>query len=183
MTYHLVMMRHGESMGNSWKPAYQNEDFNFLSPLGMAQAQTAGLRLARVGYQFSTVAASKLTRARETTIHVMRALGDWRRAYVVDHRLNEFAQIGHSSDPSYPAGESRSDHHWRVGRVLLDTIKPALATGHVLVVSHHYTMVSLIKHLGFKDDGELIGHAEPHVYDPELNRFYELNDREMVVQH
>lgn len=184
----LVLMRHGESMGNAWKPAYRNEAMNFLSPLGMVQAELAGEKLNRHGYNFTTMISSGMTRARHTMCVVAQRIQNWQREFINDTRLNEMSLSGHVRDPRDRI-ESQDDHRRRVIDVFNNLIWPSLQDGDTLCVSHYYTMSVLFTCLNLNPDhiwgnGEHIPNAVPFVYDTDRpGRIEAHNDEESVPQY
>ena len=89
MSRKLFFVRHGQSMGNVWPDAYENEPMNFLSPLGEEQARHAGRVLAEHNMRVDIWNCSELTRARHTLSLISSTMDDWQRPYVLDERLNE----------------------------------------------------------------------------------------------
>ena len=178
----LVLVRHGESMGNVWIEAYRNDATNFCTIRGVKQAELAGLDLKRLNLQFRHVFSSSLTRARQTAVIIMQMMGDWERHYEIDTDLNEWVKPSHIketfTDQNLVASgiwkaETEQEHHDRVKLALLNRILPTLEEGNTLCVSHWYTMRQMFKILvephkesyeSFDEDKVKIENAKPYFY-------------------
>ncbi len=144
---YLVAVRHGESMGNAWEPAYRNPAMNFLTELGEVQAKLAGLKLKKTGITFTHMICSNITRARQTLAVTAHTIGDWKRDFVVDDRFNE--RIAPHAIHGPNEGESSAEtHSARVIDGYRMLVQPALERKeNVLLVTHYYTMQALFHHL------------------------------------
>lgn len=171
----LVLIRHGESMGNVWPEAYLNDETNFLTLRGVKQSELAGIDLNRAGFKFDHVITSGLTRSRQTAIMIMQTMDDWQRHYVSDSRLNEWNMATHAFvDLKGVVIETENQHHLRCVAALEQIVLPALDTGNVLCVTHWHTMGALFRHLLGKKgkfsldaDPNRIPNAMPYVYSPD----------------
>lgn len=157
----LVLVRHGESMGNHWKHAYKDDRTNFLSDIGVRQAEIAGLLLKRKDFNFTYIVSSDLTRARQTTSTILINMGDWERHYEVDSNLNEFNQF---------AGEVLEEHTDRVYKGMENFMSNWIA-GDAMCVTHHHTMERIFEYFKIPKDvittykGIRIPNAVPFIYD------------------
>lgn len=141
----IVFLRHGESMGNVWKGAYKDDATNFLSLKGVKQAELAAYDIHEHMPDIDIVYLSELTRARQTGITVMQAMGDWKRSYEIDGRLNEWSWDGPDSSLWY-TGEASEDFWDRINSFYQDRIVPYWDSDvNVLVTSHYYTMFGLFQ--------------------------------------
>lgn len=157
----LVLVRHGESMGNYWKPAYKNDATNFLSNLGVRQAEILGIYLKRSGFNFKYIVSSNLTRARQTTAMALISMDDWQRHYEIDPNLNECHD--YSSE-----GYTEDGNRVRQG---VDNLLNNWTDGDALCVSHYFTMQYIFDYLPPKREnieshhGKTIPNAVPFVFD------------------
>lgn len=167
----LILIRHGESMGNVWSEAYENDSINFLSPLGVKQAEIAGMLLARSKIKIDMTVSSDMTRARHTLSSILHQLDDWKRDYIIKSGLNE-RHMGMD-------GESASSHYKRVVNSLEDVFEQ-WKYGNLLIVSHFYTMMAIFKYLGFdctkSPISNNIRNAIPFICDPTLSNSLKIID-------
>lgn len=188
-TGYLVLVRHGQSMGNAWEEAYRNSEMNFLTELGQTQAKLAGLKLNQTGMRFDHMYCSGMLRARHTLAILAHTLDDWRREFLVDERFNEKIP----TESIFAAGERETpenEHHDRVVEGYEIMILPSLKSGqNVLLVSHYYTMKVLFKHLGVRLDklwgsADHIPNAVPFIWDlDQPERMIVLNDETRVPSY
>lgn len=141
----IVFLRHGESMGNVWGGAYADDATNFLSLKGVKQAEIASYDIHDHMPNIDIVYMSELTRARQTAITVMQSMGDWRRRYEVDGRLNEWCWDAKPTEEWYK--HEMSTLFWeRVNNFYQECILPRWDEDiNVLVTSHYYTMFALFQ--------------------------------------
>jgi len=157
-------------MGNYWKPAYRSDDTNFLSDLGVKQAEILGIYLKRGDFDFHYVVSSALTRARQTTALALINMADWQRHYDPDSDLNECREFGH---PDYQY------HKDRVFRGM-DRLMRNWTTGDALCITHYHTMQNIFDYLSVPRDnieshkGKTIPNAIPFIYD--------LNDPTKIIK-
>lgn len=153
------MVRHGESMGNAWKPAYRSDECNFLTPFGVRQAAVCGHFFMRAGIDFEHLYSSNLTRARHTMASILYEIG-WQRHWVNLPSLNELDNV---------------DNVQQRGRVTdaLNNILETWNSGNVLIVSHYHTMQVLFDVLNVKPEnreshsGLHVANGQPFAWDPE----------------
>lgn len=162
----LVLVRHGESMGNVWSNAYADDRLNFLSLKGMKQAEMAGIDLHRADYEFAHVITSNLTRAMQTAVIIMQTMDDWKRHYEVVPGLNELNQQDHA----YNQEEVFHDFVNRVDEAWEDQVQPLLDDGHVMCVCHHHVVQALIDILGvdrsrLPNNGTVTPNAMPIIWN------------------
>jgi phosphohistidine phosphatase SixA len=152
----LYLIRHGESIGNVWEPAYRDDRCNFLSPYGVQQAQLCGAYLKRRGITFEHVISSELTRARQTTSLILHELGDWQRPWTILKEFNEL--VGTSRVPE-----------------CLDAFKKVLQSWdpnqNMMVVTHYHVMEQFFAALNVDlstlyGQGKIIYNAVPYRWDP-----------------
>jgi len=158
----LVLVRHGESMGNVWDGAYNDDRTNFLTLKGVKQAEIAGIDLARKGFEFHQVITSRLTRAMQTSTIICQTMEDWKREYIIDPRLNE-------GEHKY-GDELLVDFEARVEAAFEEVIRPSLKHGNVLLVTHYFVMNKLFEILGIDKrmylmHSRLVLNAVPYVWD------------------
>lgn len=178
----IIFLRHGESMGNVWEGAYNNENANFLTIRGVKQAEIAAYEVdhlcKRYGLRIDEVVSSEAIRATQTATTVMQTLGDWKRHYVQDSRLNEW---GYGLGPNeFPHGlEPQDDFKAKVNQWYDENIVPNLKSDMTfLVTSHFYTMSAFFERLdldmGIKaapvdinsyEEGYTIPNSVPFFYD------------------
>lgn len=141
----LILVRHGESMANVWKPAYADDSTNFLSLKGVKQAELAGHTIDELVGDVDIITSSKLTRARQTATTIMQTMGDWKRVYTTDQRLNEWCWT--ATDPTNWTAAESSENFWgRLEDYFEEHVKPHYNTDVTKVlVSHYYTMTGLIE--------------------------------------
>lgn len=181
-----VFLRHGESIGNVWGGAYRDDMTNFLSLRGIKQAELSAYTIKELlgnGDSFDAVITSELTRSRQTAVISMQTLGDWKRSYTLDDRLNEWC----SNTPDVPGipwyDHEPSEDFWsRINDFYMHVLVPMNDLPiNVFVVSHYYVMQALFelirKDLGLENtvgedidpnnEGD-IPNAIPFFYDTEL---------------
>ena len=156
----IFFVRHGESMGNVWAAAYQNDNFNFLSPTGLTQAKYCGQLFKDNNIKFDKVVTTPYLRARQTTMTILQELDDWKRGIISVEGLKEKGMR-----------ESIESLHERVKRSLHDHVLNNLKdTDTVLVVTHYHTMQAIIDTLGVNratmtlHGGMTIPNAVPFLY-------------------
>ena len=173
----LAFVRHGQSMGNAWDGAYKQDAMNFLTPMGVAQAEVAGWKLAYTQLRFDHMISSDMTRARQTMAIIAHITGDWQRDFIVEPKLDE-----RNSDPNVNYYYERMVHKRQVKNAWNNVILPALKTGNTLVVTHHYTMEELFELAGFanrlwsSEDVPRIPNAVAYIYDTQTKDLTILND-------
>lgn len=149
MTYHITLLRHGESLGNAGNYYQGQHDFD-LSARGEGQAQVLADAWLAAGMTFDLVIASPLLRARRTAEIIAARLGvaleldpDWKEIdngvlaglkqeeadalYPQPDFLNLYSPIGQS-------GESDWDAFLRAGRAVARLLRRP--PGCYLVVAH-----------------------------------------------
>ena len=131
-------------MGNAWKPAYNDEETNFLSPQGVKQAELAGYLIGKHTDEIDVIMCSHAVRARQTAVTAMQTFGDWKRAYHRDDRLNEWC-FGAPDTTHWANYETQEDFYYRVACVYNDEIKNFDPNKTQVVVSHFYTMSALFE--------------------------------------
>ncbi len=148
-TYHIVLLRHAESVGNA-EGRFQGQSDPPLTETGLAQARALAARWEGEGARFDHVISSPLQRARQTAEIIAGALDtplefdpDW-----MEWHNGELAGLTHEEVHAHDAwpdllspyhhigrtGESRWELYLRAGRAvqrLLD--RPS---GRYLVVAH-----------------------------------------------
>jgi len=147
--YRIVLLRHGESVGNANN--YHQGQFDFpLTDLGRQQVHRLLERWLKEGKQFDRVIASPLKRARETAEIIANGLNlpiefedDWmeRNNGALQGLPEDTARILYPApdffspfDPIVGNGEGDWELYLRAGRALLKLLRrPA---GSYLVVSH-----------------------------------------------
>lgn len=168
MSKKLYLVRHGESMGNAWPDAYGDDKRNFLSPLGVKQAELTGAFFKRMGINFELVSSSDMTRARHTTACILHEIG-WQRKWFNTPELNEV-----NSAQDQP----------RVRKVFRE-LRNAFTQleGNMLVVSHYHTMQVLFDEITGGDralvdsyEGRHVGNAAVFVWNPEEPKRIQLVD-------
>jgi phosphohistidine phosphatase SixA len=162
----LYLIRHGESIGQVWYDAYKNDACNFLSPYGVQQAQFCGAYLKRREITFGHVVSSNLTRARQTTSHILQELDDWQRTWSVVPEFNELV------------GSTRVTECVEAFKALLIYWD---GHGNLMVVTHYHVMQQFFKALDIDvttmhGQGKIIYNAVPYVWDPEDPKKIEMTD-------
>lgn len=148
-------------MGNYWKPAYNDDRANFLSDIGIKQAEIAGLFLKRQNFNFTYIVSSELTRARQTASTILINMGDWQRHYDIDPNFNEFNQYG----------SQLFDDHYRKVSLAMESLFDKWQTGDALCVTHYHTMQQIFDYLKVPRhaidsyQGKHVPNAIPFVYD------------------
>ena len=178
----LILIRHGESMGNIWDDAYKDENTNFLTLRGVKQSELAAYDIRRLCESHDTsvdeVITTEATRARHTATTIMQALGDWKRHYIQDERLNEWGLLIPPED-YWEKREPQDAFRLKVNDWYDETIVGISHTNLcVLIVSHYYTMSVLFERFRIElgliegsydlDDhkvGPMIPNAIPFYYD------------------
>ncbi len=178
----LILIRHGESMGNVWDNAYEDDTTNFLSLRGVKQAELAAYDIRRLcgikDTSIDEVITTEATRARHTSTTSMQAMGDWKRHYIKDERLNEWG-LSIPPEEYWENREPQDEFRAKVNEWYDETIVGISNTNLcVLVVSHYYTMSVLFERfridLGLLDgpidldsheEGPVIPNAIPFYYD------------------
>lgn len=175
----LVLVRHGQSMGNAWEGAYADDDMNFLTPMGIAQAEVAGWKLQYTGLKFANMVSSTLTRARQTMAIMAHVTGDWQRRFVLDRRFDE-----RDMNPVYNAEQKKHVEYLHIQDVTEaynETVLPLLDEGNVLLVTHHYTMEVLFPILGIEMPMLLVdGNMEPRIPNA-VPYVLDMSTRELIV--
>jgi probable phosphoglycerate mutase len=156
----LILVRHGESMGNRERIFGAEPDALPLTELGYRQAQEAGKKIARL-FQPVHVIASYYLRAHETARVIAEAL---KLPLEIEPKLHE-REVGvlkgqpyeaiytlSDYDPKRPwswtpeGGESYADVMRRVGPIL-DRVAQAYRGRDVVIVSHGGVMKALWAHV------------------------------------
>lgn len=188
-TGYLVLVRHGQSMGNAWNAAYRNPEMNFLTEYGETQAKLAGLKLRETGIEFQNMITSGITRARHTLSILAHTMGDWKREFIVDARFNERIAPGKEHGPNEREALPH-EHATRVMDGFSELVLPMLERNeNVLLVSHYYTMQVLFKNIGVNKDtlwghGEHIPNAVPFIWDRDQpHKMIVLNDETRVPKY
>lgn len=161
----LILVRHGESMGNVWKSAYRDDRTNFLSDLGTKQAEILGIYLKRSKFEFNLIVSSDLTRARQTTALALINMQDWQRHYEVFPELNECRG---SDSLKY-----REIYELDKLRVFtgMDKLMNMWINGDALCITHYHTMQNIFDYLQVprvsieSNEGRHVPNAIPFVYD------------------
>lgn len=174
----LVLIRHGQSMGNAWEGAYESDPMNFLTPMGIAQAEVAGWKLKYTGLKFSHMISSDMTRARQTMAIIAHIVDDWKRPFTLLQGMNE-----RNENPNMTQVERVSEiisHRHKVISTY-DTYMPRLLkSGNVMLVTHHYTMEALFSYLKLpvpNCQGEVrIPNAVPYIIDMSTFKITALDD-------
>lgn len=163
----IIFLRHGESIGNTWKPAYEDDNINFLSPLGIKQAEIAGILLKRK-FNISLPASSALTRSRQTLNLILNEYGNWKQKFIIEPNLNEIVPKGYGLVNE----ESVYEHYDRVVEGFKNIISQ-WETGNLLLVTHYHTMNALFRHLKINYNelslGDYIPNAVHFIYDIHTN--------------
>ena len=156
----LVMVRHGESMGNVDPTAYKDDNRNFLSPHGEIQAQLCGSFLRKNNHTFDRVISSNLTRARQTTLILLRYLApDAAHHWENQPRYNELF------------GNALLDEAGPRAQIAQGIQEIIAGTGSVLLVSHYYVMQEIFNALPVlprniaSHGGKHVPNAVPFVWD------------------
>jgi broad specificity phosphatase PhoE len=164
-------------MGNVWPEAYEDDTCNFLSPLGVKQAEIAAILIERQpDVILSTVACSALTRARHTLTTMLQQMGDWQRRPDVYKGLNE----------RFPEADA-AEHKKRV-EAAFEQFMASWTEGDALLVTHYYTMQVIFEWLGFDlqdilEDGWQIPNASVFVYDLDSETLELLDAYDQATQH
>jgi broad specificity phosphatase PhoE len=152
----LILVRHGESLGNRERIFATAPHELPLTELGYSQAQYAGLRIAQL-FRPALVVTSEYVRASETARIIAGVLGVPLQVELNLHEREVGAHRGRSYDsfmdvPDYDAarpwawkpegGESYEEVQARVAPIL-DRLAAAHATTDVVVVSHGGVMTTL----------------------------------------
>lgn len=190
----LVLIRHGESEGNSQGILTGKLDVP-LTVTGAEQARMAGRIVSRRGISFDAAYSSKLQRAQQTMNLVVGELPEYPGKIVEHNALNERdfgdytgatksllqAKLGEAEynrvvkgwNVPAPHGESLQDVQLRVAPFFQKFIISDLATGkNILVISHHQTLRALAKYIENIADSDIrslsIENAVPmvYLYDP-----------------
>lgn len=174
----LVLVRHGQSMANAWEGAYKSDPMNFLTPMGIAQAEVAGWKLKYTGLKFAHMVSSDLTRARQTMAIIAHIINDWQREFI---NLPNFNERNENSDMSQRQLEFETLYHRETVKKAYDYYIPnMLNDGNVMLVSHHYTMEVLFKHLELPmpavNGAARIPNSVPFIIDLETKEIIALND-------
>lgn len=171
----IFFLRHGQSMGNAWYGAYENDATNFLTVRGVKQAELAAYTIQDVlgDKKIDRVISSDMTRARQTAVTVMQTLGDWKRDYETSETLNEWCWNGRGKE--WYKDEDIHDAKARYEQAYREFVLPVASNENVLIVSHYYTMKSLFNIIKF--DGRLdspVTHFDPfeHAGIPNAIPFY-----------
>jgi 2,3-bisphosphoglycerate-dependent phosphoglycerate mutase len=148
-SYLIVLLRHGESLGNV-EGRYQGQSDFPLTEAGEAQAQALAHRWQKEGVNFDTVISSSLRRAFQTAEIISSILNapveldsDWMERNVgvlTGHKPEETAKS--HPRPSFitpympigESGESQWELYLRAGRVVNSMLKRP--PGRYLVISH-----------------------------------------------
>lgn len=201
--YYFILLRHGESVGNASGRWQGQQDFP-LNDHGRLQAHGLAERWAQEGRQFDRMAASPLSRARETAEIIAERLGltididpVWmeRDNGVLAGSLREAAPSGgprHVFEPIGEHGESLNDLFLRAGRALNSVIRKG--PGRQLIVAHGGILNQVICYAlglppqpgtaGVRFDFGNTGFATLE-FDPGRNRWYVrgINDMRHIESH
>ncbi|MEW5868797.1 MAG: histidine phosphatase family protein [Chloroflexota bacterium] len=149
-SYHVILLRHGESVGNA-AGYYQGQSDFPLSETGVLQAQALAQRWLAEKASFTQVISSPLARARQTAEIIAAALGDlpldlqplWMErdnGQLAGLRPQEAAErfprpaFFHPYMPIGQTGESQMELYLRAGSAVQDLLRRP--PGRYLVVSH-----------------------------------------------
>lgn len=144
----LVFMRHGQSMGNAWTPAYNDDRTNFLTLEGVEQCRKAAETLRGLNIDFDHIHVSNMTRALQTATLVAQHMQNWHRTYEINPLLNERSDQHRPAvhGDNWEAHESEQQHRIRINR-WLDQHEQLFGDGDRLIVSHGITMTVMFQRL------------------------------------
>lgn len=148
-TYHITLLRHGESVGNAENRHQGQADFP-LTKKGREQARVLGDYWKKTGMRFDCAIASPQTRAKESAEIIALALGlslefdpvwmERNNGKLAGLRFDEALvklpppDFIHLFQPIAETGESQWELYLRAGQALNNLMK--LAPGNYLVISH-----------------------------------------------
>lgn len=166
----LVILRHAEAHGNRDIQVCNNDDHNFLTLNGVAEAIAVVPKLMVRSYH--AVFTSELTRSRHTASIILERTGEYHPSMPVKTGLlNEVGYIGSKQV------ETEQDVRYRAAIFFRDHVLPELEHGHVLVIGHGVFMKMVLTRFW-----ELVpeirrqhfdwGHCVPYVLDIEHVRKY-----------
>ena len=136
----LVLIRHGESMGQIHSDHYQDDDTNFLSQFGVQQSVHCGKVLHSGGYKFPHVFCSSMTRARHTCLMILQSMGELdRRPDMISEQIKE---RGNNELDSSVEDRMVEFYHTHVSDLLMHD--------NVMLVSHYHAINSFLDRM--RDD-------------------------------
>lgn len=198
-SYHIILLRHGESVGNVEGYHQGQSDFP-LTERGRAQARALVRRWQKEKRSFDVILSSPLSRARETAEMIATALGApiqleplWAErdnGILAGKRPDEFPQTRPGFFYPYrhvgETGESQWELYLRAGRALQGLLNHP--PGEYLVVSHggilnmvFYAILGITPHANFQGPRFRFGNTAfaSLAYQPNEHKWYVLgvNDR------
>jgi 2,3-bisphosphoglycerate-dependent phosphoglycerate mutase len=200
--YHIFLLRHAESTGNS-KGLFQGHSDFELSEIGIKQAQRLALRWSTEGMNFDKIVSSPLLRARQTAEIISNALGTeielqptWMERDIGSYTgrpASEIADIFPQSpfEPVGQTGESQWDLYLRASHAIHNLFQHP--PGRFLIVAHGgiinlaiYTALGIPPPPGPSGPRFILANAAfaELTYSPHEHawRLYSLNDRQHLAE-
>lgn len=163
MKHNLILVRHGESLGNRTPSLCKNDDLNFLTKRGVIQSELAGITLHDLNINIKYVVCSPYLRARQTAITLCQSMNDNYNIEIIDDLRERLSVEGVYK-------ESNEDVKTRVGKVIDSNLNIKLQKGNVLCVSHYYTMLAFFNNYKIKFKWNPMGlNAVPTIIYPDGN--------------
>lgn len=181
MDYNLVLVRHGQSMGQLDQGAYADDRTNFLSSLGQEQSFMCADHLLSEGFAPNVIISSRYTRALQTGRNIQVSNG-WNCEFVYYDQLVERRHWYVGTDVQVETSASISE---RVKSVLELDVIPRLIDGEkVMMTSHFHVMSELIKLMGCYGVDEKLHfrNAWPYKFRYENGEFVRLDSNQVYTR-
>lgn len=158
----IILVRHGQSLGQLWTGAYQNDETNFLSSAGVRQAEFAGEQIKGQGIEhIDFVFCSELTRAKQTMMSILQRMDMLDKvAPVINPAINEREFLAQQ--------ESIKSMLGRIIPYMDEHVIPLAYDNNVLLVSHYYVMKCIFHHYADMYDVD-VKNADPYYWDLDTN--------------
>ena len=149
----IVLLRHGECIGNTGRFDWAQQEFNFLTLRGQMQAQMAAHEIHGISDHYDIAMSSNMLRAQQTLYTVLQANDN--------HDLHT-CESNELLDEWWddPRGKTDTEFRAQIEEFFQTVMLPMWdQEGNALIVSHGYTMRVLIErirlHMGIISEDEV----------------------------
>lgn len=137
----IILLRHGECIGNTGRFDWSQEKYNFLTLRGQMQAQLASHEIHAIAPTFDIAMSSDMLRAQQTLYTVLQSNDKHdQHDCISEPLLNEWWDN--------PMGKSDAEFRAQIEEFFQTVMLPMWnQKGNALIVSHGYTMRVLIERI------------------------------------
>lgn len=142
MKHNLIIVRHGESLGNRNPLMCKNDGLNFLTKRGVVQSELAGITLYDLNINIKYIVSSPYLRAKQTAISLIQSMNIDCNIEIIDGLKEKH------SGGSIPKEEQETEEDVliRVRKVIEKKLDLKLQNGNVLCISHYHTMLAFFSY-------------------------------------